>query len=513
MRDKVPLMGNTGTGKGDVVRKGDSARREHRTDGRVGVLRATYSPKREIMTRPNRSARDNFVRAGIPVALAIILSSLVPLNRAVAVNAAVIPNPVVADGRITQFHGQYPVKPKERVATHMGLDIGAPVQGTSCTGKETAVHAFADGTVDDVALTPGYMGATGNAVRLKHTAQSETPEGRAFYTTYLHLASAPQDADGKALTKGDKIARGQLIGYMGNTQAPGGCHVHFEVKLQPEWAGRWRTDSGVVEENIYGLGDVRLGSYRENWENFAANWIDPVMLFCRYPNGMNEGDPLAGDCESLRMKQYPAGVPLAMMVKGDEVVTNDDVNVRVMAMGDGRLDDTLIVSGIQTKGIRGVVVGGPDYQRVGTGTYWWWQIDFDSGPDGWVAEQFLNSGLKFAGGCQCVFLSGEAFDSWPNPPLFESFQTCRVKMNLDGKAVELRAKGRFIDSQTGLGDSDCRGYPEYVGEGYDVQVELEETGRCPPDSAECEVTGYLATFTVEKDGKSTVYTGSGGCGC
>jgi len=43
------------------------------------------------------------------------------------------------------------------------------------------------------------------------------------------------------------------------------------------------------------------------------------------------------------------------------------------------------INGTQMPGARGKVIGGPNY----AGGFWWWQVDFDAGADGWVDEQFL----------------------------------------------------------------------------------------------------------------------------
>jgi len=66
-------------------------------------------------------------------------------------------------------------------------------------------------------------------------------------------------------------------------------------------------------------------------------------------------------------------------IAGDRVQVNADVlNVRSTPNGT-------ILSPAQTRGIQGRVIAGPQ----NLGGYNWWQIDFDSGSDGWSAEDFL----------------------------------------------------------------------------------------------------------------------------
>jgi chitodextrinase len=61
---------------------------------------------------------------------------------------------------------------------------------------------------------------------------------------------------------------------------------------------------------------------------------------------------------------------------GDRVQTSGTVNVRSAP------SSSATVSGTQPKGARGGVVGGPWYSN----SYWWWQINFDNGADGWVTQ-------------------------------------------------------------------------------------------------------------------------------
>jgi hypothetical protein len=56
MRDKVPLIGSTGTGEGDVVRKGDSAKRHIRQERRrraMGRLGASSKTQLSVSRAPS----------------------------------------------------------------------------------------------------------------------------------------------------------------------------------------------------------------------------------------------------------------------------------------------------------------------------------------------------------------------------------------------------------------------------------------------------------------------------
>ena len=89
-----------------------------------------------------------------------------------------------------------------RRAFHQGIDISAPA------GK--AVHATADGLI----VRAGYYGELGNAVVLSH--------GFGLTTRYGHLSRV-------TALPGQRVRRGDVIGYVGNTGRSTGYHLHYEV--------------------------------------------------------------------------------------------------------------------------------------------------------------------------------------------------------------------------------------------------------------------------------------------
>lgn len=85
---------------------------------------------------------------------------------------------------------------------HTGIDLSA--------SKGTPVYATADGVVSRE--TPG--GGYGNVIVINH--------GYSYKTLYAHLSK-------KAVKPGEKVTRGQVIGYVGNTGLSLGAHLHYEV--------------------------------------------------------------------------------------------------------------------------------------------------------------------------------------------------------------------------------------------------------------------------------------------
>ena len=85
---------------------------------------------------------------------------------------------------------------------HTGVDITAP--------RGTPVYATADGVVSWKQTYEGY----GISVLINH--------GFSYETLYAHLSK-------KTVRPGQKVKRGDLIGYVGNTGLSIGPHLHYEV--------------------------------------------------------------------------------------------------------------------------------------------------------------------------------------------------------------------------------------------------------------------------------------------
>lgn len=85
---------------------------------------------------------------------------------------------------------------------HTGIDIAAK--------KGTPVYATADGVVSREQPGGGY----GQVIVINH--------GYSYKTLYAHLSK-------KAVKPGEKVVRGQVIGYVGSTGISTGPHLHYEV--------------------------------------------------------------------------------------------------------------------------------------------------------------------------------------------------------------------------------------------------------------------------------------------
>ncbi len=78
---------------------------------------------------------------------------------------------------------------------------------------------------------------------------------------------------------------------------------------------------------------------------------------------------------------------------GDRIITTAAVNVRASASSDS----TTWVS-TQPKGALGSVISGPVLDSSALTAYWYWDINYDSGADGWSVENYLQAINSTSGG-------------------------------------------------------------------------------------------------------------------
>lgn len=106
----------------------------------------------------------------------------------------------LASGYGMRIHPVYKVK-----RMHQGVDFSAQIG--------TPIYATADGQI--IAVQFSFTGY-GNMVEIDH--------GFGYKTRYAHM-------HGFAVRKGQRVKRGELIGYVGNTGLSTGPHLHYEVHI------------------------------------------------------------------------------------------------------------------------------------------------------------------------------------------------------------------------------------------------------------------------------------------
>lgn len=116
---------------------------------------------------------------------------------------AIFPLKEVEIKYISSYFGYRPDPIYKVEKFHSGMDFSAQMG--------TEAYATGDGVVEDV--ENGHWGY-GNMVTIDH--------GYGYKTRYAHLQKS-------AVRKGQKVKRGQLVGYIGNTGKTTGVHLHYEV--------------------------------------------------------------------------------------------------------------------------------------------------------------------------------------------------------------------------------------------------------------------------------------------
>ncbi len=106
--------------------------------------------------------------------------------------------------RISSYYG-YRIDPIYKVKKfHAGVDFSAP--------KGTPIYATGNGKVIKVRRSRrGY----GNSIEIDH--------GYGYHTFYAHLSKF-------IVKRGEKVTRGQLIGYVGNSGKSTAPHLHYEIR-------------------------------------------------------------------------------------------------------------------------------------------------------------------------------------------------------------------------------------------------------------------------------------------
>ncbi len=158
-------------------------------------------------------------------------------------------NPVLRKGghKVTSPFGMRTIWGKKQM--HNGIDL----VGEGATLDY--IIAFADGVVK----ISKYSLTAGEYVRLYH--------GNGNYTRYLHMKKGS-----RTVKAGDKVLKGQVLGYMGATGNVTGAHLHFDVNVNGKYVDPEPYLEGVKEF--------------DNTPNKVKDWqlaaIDDGFKFAKY---------------------------------------------------------------------------------------------------------------------------------------------------------------------------------------------------------------------------------------
>jgi septal ring factor EnvC (AmiA/AmiB activator) len=171
------------------ARLGRLRRTSETTQQRLTALERDEAHLNEVLAGLERARRTAGGGASAPVAGALTTSDLGSLDWPV-------------DGRVVYQFGPTAGPDNTRITWH-GIGIAAP--------PGTPVKAVAPGAVALV----GSLGTYLTTVILDH--------GGGFYTVYATL-------DDATVTKGQRVARGEVIGHVGGASSDQGSHLHFEIR-------------------------------------------------------------------------------------------------------------------------------------------------------------------------------------------------------------------------------------------------------------------------------------------
>ena len=133
---------------------------------------------------------------------------------------------------------------------------------------------------------------------------------------------------------------------------------------------------GVGGYRIYRNG-IYVGSTTETFYR-STGLLPSTKYTCRVDAFDTEGNISA---QSVAVSKKTQPLPSTRFMIGERVWSRSKSNVRSIASNAGTL------LGTQAKGAPGTVIGGP-WRANGS---WWWQVDFDSGVDGWVTQGKLRN--------------------------------------------------------------------------------------------------------------------------
>ncbi len=134
----------------------------------------------------------------------------------------------------------------------------------------------------------------------------------------------------------------------------------------------WSASAGATGYNVYRSG-VKIASTTST--SYPDTGLQPQTGYSFRVEAYN-GAGTSAKCSAVSATTWP---PLSTKFAiGDRVTATAKVGVWATPSSSSRV-------GIQNQGAKGTVTGGPVYSSK----RWLWNVNFDSGPDGWLHEEYL----------------------------------------------------------------------------------------------------------------------------
>jgi murein DD-endopeptidase MepM/ murein hydrolase activator NlpD len=145
---------------------------------------------------------------------------------------------------------------------HKGIDLLA----SDITGKGADyILAFADGTV--TACCNSMSGTTSNTGTKGMGNYVIIDHGNGFKTRYQHMLKGSVK-----VAVGNKVAKGQVIGYMGNTGNSSGRHLHFDISYNKSSLGGYLSNGRYyLDPKPYLQNTKRMSTDRSDKTEYVVN--------------------------------------------------------------------------------------------------------------------------------------------------------------------------------------------------------------------------------------------------
>lgn len=138
---------------------------------------------------------------------------------------------------------------------HRGLDIA--------TSGSEPVYSILDGIVHSL----GFDNSQGNWIVIKDDNSSSPTFG--YATLYMHLANAPD------VSQGDRVVKGQKVGYEGSTGTSTGIHLHVEMQDLNRWNNSWHW-SYVQSDYLNPCEYMGIDNIENTWWIYDGIPIEPT---------------------------------------------------------------------------------------------------------------------------------------------------------------------------------------------------------------------------------------------
>jgi chitodextrinase len=246
-----------------------------------------------------------------------------------------------------------------------------PTGLTAIAVSSTQINLSWTASTDNVGVT-GYRIYRDGSQITTTAGTSYQDTGRSPSTTYTYRVAA-YDAAGNA--SGQSTQASATTSAAPDTQSPTApkslkATVISSTQINLSWSAS-TDDLGVAGYKIY-LNNIQIGTTANT--SYQSTGLNPNTSYSYRVAAYDAAGNTSAKSLGVTARTQPS--PSTVFTMGDRVQTTWKVTVRSTPSNTGT------ASGTQLKGAMGRVVGGPSYANL----QWWWQIDFDSGADGWVPQ-------------------------------------------------------------------------------------------------------------------------------